>query len=574
MQTAPQNPLHAAQKATQKILAQAEVTQPFTEAMAATLKAMAEDPHALMQRSLTLYQQHLALGASLMEQMMGQPTTPVAVPEKDDKRFANPLWNEGMANALKQSYLLTSKFISDSVASTEGKVDAATHRKASFYTKLVLEMMSPGNNPFTNPEVMATAVATNGQSLMKGMENFKKDMDAGRISMTAYDDFTVGDNIGCTEGSVVFRNKLIELIQYTPQTPKVGAIPLVICPPWINRFYILDLQAHNSLVNYLVGQGFQVFMISWKNPDASYKDVTFDDYIQHGFIAATDAAMAISGQPKVNALGYCIGGAMLGCATAILNTKGDTRVNSVTFLNALMDYSDVGEIDVFLDDTQFAKLDAKMKDAGVLDGRDMAAAFSHLRSSDLIWSYVINNYWLGNQPKPFDILYWNDDSTRMPAAMHSWYLKNFYLENNIAKAGKLSLLGTPLDISNITQPAYMLGGQTDHITPWETCYAPFAKLKSPNKRFILSKSGHVAGVVNPPPAADKAGKRFLQAGPATTPTGQAWLATATQVADSWWPDYAAWLMPLSGPQVSAPKTLGNTQFTVLEKAPGGYVRER
>lgn len=574
MQSAPQSPLHLAQKATQKMQGTAEVLQTFSKAMAATGQAMLENPHDLMQRSLQLYQGHMALQASLMEHMMGKPTTPAISPAKDDKRFANPLWDDGMANILKQSYLLTSKFLAESVAATEGKLDAHTHHQASFFTRLMIEMMSPTNSPLLNPEVMAAAVASKGESLKAGMANMMADIQAGRIAMTDYEQFKVGETIGCTKGEVVFRNRLIELIQYTPQTPKVGAIPLVICPPWINRFYILDLSPHNSLVNYLVGQGFQVFMISWKNPDASYATTTFDDYLQEGFIAATDAMMSITKQPKINAVGYCIGGAMLGCAAAILNAKGDTRLNSVAFLNALLDYSDTGDINVFIDEAQIQKLEAKMKTEGTLDGRDMAAAFANLRSSDLIWNYVINNYMLGNQPKPFDILYWNDDSTRMPATMHSWYLRNFYLDNNIAKPGKLTLLGTPLDITNITQPAYMLCGQTDHITPWETCYKPFVAMKSANKRFILSKAGHVAGVVNPPPAPDKAGKRPLLAGDnPTAATGQAWLASATQVPDSWWPDYSQWLKPLSGDQIPAPKTLGNSTYKPLEAAPGTYVKE-
>lgn len=573
MQNAPQNPFDTAQKATQKMLAQMEASQPFWQALATTAQAMAENPHDMMARSLQLYQQHLALGAAFLEKMQGKTPAPVATPAREDKRFASPLWDEPMADMLKQSYLLTSKFITDAVDEAGQKTDPHTAQQAGFVTKLLLEMLAPTNNPLTNPDILQATLTSKGENLKQGFANLMADMQAGRISMTDYDAFRVGETIAVTPGEVVFRNKLIELIQYKPQTEKVGAIPLVICPPWINRYYILDLQPHNSLVNYLVGQGFQVFMISWKNPDASYAGVTFEDYLQDGLVAATDVMMEITGQTKVNALGYCIGGAMLGCAAAVLNAKGDTRLNSVGFLNALMDYSDVGEISVFIDKPQMTKLIAKLQGQGVMNGRDMASAFAHLRSSDLIWSYVINNYWLGQQPKPFDILYWNDDSTNLPATMHSWYLQNFYLENNIAKPGKLTLLGQPLDIANITQPTYMLGGMTDHITPWATCYKPFAALKSANKRFVLSRSGHVAGVVNPPTPAGKPSKKTLLAGDAKTPTGEAWMASAQEIPDSWWPDYSAWLKPLSGAEVTAPKSLGSKAHKPIEAAPGTYVKE-
>jgi polyhydroxyalkanoate synthase len=421
---------------------------------------------------------------------------------------------------------------------------------------------------------MATALATHGQSLIDGFNNLVSDMQSGRISMTDYKQFEVGKTIAVTPGQVVLRNRLIELIQYKPQTEQVQAIPLLICPPWINRYYILDLQPHNSLVNYLVGQGYQVFMISWKNPDASYRDVTFDDYLKDGFMPALQAVKDITGEEKVNTLGYCIGGAMLACATALLNTKKDDSINSAAFLTTLTDYSQTGDLGVFIDEEQVSALEAKMNKEGVLDGRDMAGTFASLRASDLIWSYVINNYMLGKQPAPFDILYWNDDSTRMPCAMHSWYLRNFYLENNIATPGKLALMDTKLDITNLTQPLYMLSGQADHITPWMTCYKPFARMKSASKRFILSKSGHVAGVVNPPTPAGKPIKKTLFAGSADSATGDAWLKTVGEVPDSWWPDYAQWLKPLSGNSVPAPKAQGNKAYKPLEAAPGQYVKEK
>lgn len=561
-------------KAFDKQATTAAAMQPLLRAMATTLQAVGEHPQELADRTFKLYQQQLMVGANFLQQMMsGDAGTPVIAPDKDDRRFGNPAWDQAWPNLLKQSYLLASKYMHDVVNSAKG-VEAHTHQQAKFLTKQITDMTSPGNSAFTNPEVLQTALETNGQSLVDGLKNMMSDMEQGRVSMTDYQKFVVGETIAVTPGEVVLQNKLVELIQYKPQGDKVQGIPLLICPPWINRYYILDLQPHNSLVNFLVGQGYQVFMISWKNPDASYRDVTFDDYLKIGFLESLDAVQNITGAEKVNTLGYCIGGAMLACATALLNSKGDTRINTTAFLTTLADYGNTGELGVFIDEEQLALLDAKMQRDGVLDGRDMASTFSSLRSADLVWSYVINNYLMGKQPAPFDILYWNDDSTRMPCAMHSWYLRNFYLENNIAKKNKLTLLGTPLDITNITQPAYMLCGQADHITPWLTCYKPFAAMKSTTKRFILSKSGHVAGVVNPPTPAGKPIKKNLQAGSPDAPTGEAWLATSTEVPDSWWPDYAAWLKPYSGESVAAPKTLGSKAYKPIMAAPGIYVKER
>lgn len=574
MPTSAFNPAQFAQKATHQAMARAEAAQPFVNAMAAALQVMAQNPHGVMEQGFQLYRQHLALTANLLQQMAGGTPAPVAQPAAGDRRFASPAWQSPWYDALKQSYVLTSRFFSSVVEDAARQLPEQQHRQASFMTRLLVEMMSPANSPLTNPDVLATALQTQGQSLLQGMQNLMDDMQAGRIAMTDYQQFKVGETIATTPGQVVFENRVMQLIQYAPQSDKVKAVPLVVCPPWINRFYILDLSPHNSLVGYLVKQGFQVFMISWKNPTAAEADVTFDDYLRDGFVAASDVAMNITGQTKVNAVGYCIGGAMLACATAILNAKGDTRVNSAAFLATLTDYADVGEVGVFVDEEQVARLEKKMAAAGIMDGRDMAATFAHLRSADLIWSYVINNYLLGKQPAPFDILYWNDDSTRMPAAMHSWYLRNFYLENNIAKAGRLNMLGTPLDITNLTQPLYMLAGETDHITPWHSCYAPFARMKSANKRFILSTSGHVAGVVNPPTPAGKPVKKSLLAGPPSTASAEAWKATATTVPDSWWPDYAVWLAPLSGDNLPAPAKAGNASYKPLEPAPGRYVNER
>lgn len=563
-----------ATQATEQMLAKSQEQmgsmQPMINALSAAAQAIAADPQDAMDKTVKLYQQQMALGANMLEAMMGRTPAPVVTPAKDDKRFNHEGWNTGVFDVLKQSYLMTSTWLQSLVADAKG-MDAQTQMQAAFYTRQLTEMMSPSNFVATNPEVIATAVETKGESLMNGLKNLLADVQKGGISMTDTSQFEVGKNIGVTPGEVVFKNKMVELIQYKPQGDTVQEIPLLISPPWINRFYILDLQAHNSLVNYLVGQGFQVFMISWKNPDASYRDVTFEDYIKDGFLTALGATLDITGAKKANVVGYCIGGTLTASAVAVMNAKKDDRINSVTFLTSLVDFKESGELNVFIDEPQVQALEAKMQRDGILNGKDMAATFSALRASDLIWNFVINNYLLGKAPFPFDILYWNGDSTCMPAAMHSYYLRNMYMENNLIK-GKLTMLGTKVDVKNITQPVYMLTGMNDHITPWTGCYSGFNAFGSKDKRFVLSRAGHVAGVVNPPTPAGKPVKKTLLAGEAAA-SADVWLKTAKEIPDSWWPDYAAWLKPLSGDEVKAPKTLGNKTFKPLYAAPGTYVKE-
>ncbi len=567
----------AARQASEKMQQQSQAMQPMIKAFTAAAEAIARDPHALMQRNLQLYQSHLALYANMVEKMMGKPTTPVATPEKDDKRFSNPAWDIAFFDLLKQSYLLTSNWLMSNVAASQG-MDKHTQEQAVFYTRLFVEALSPSNFLLTNPEALSTALATKGESLLQGFQNVLHDIQQGKISMTDYDQFEVGKNLATTPGTVVFRNKLVELIQYTPTTKQVHATPLLISPPWINRYYILDLRAENSFVKYMVDQGYQVFMISWKNPDASYKDVGFEDYITDGLLAALDATLDITGQPSANMIGYCIGGTLLASAMAVLNAKAkggkEPRINSATFFTTLVDFSEAGELSVFIDDEQLSKLEAQMEKDGVLDGRSMAGTFSALRANDLVWSFVVNNYLLGKQPFPFDILYWNDDSTRMPCAMHTWYLRNLYLENALVQKGKLKLLGTPVDITNLTQPLYMVSAINDHITPWASCYGAFAKMQSDNKTYVLSKAGHVAGVVNPPTPAGKPVKRSFWTAPAGGAKSETWLKSATETPDSWWPHYAAWLKPLSGADVAAPAKPGNGKYKSICAAPGTYVVEK
>ena len=582
------NPTHLVEQATQvwqkglekmskqspqEMYEQSQAMQPIMNAFQNAAQALAADPHALVQSTMQWHQAHLALGANLLEQMMGRTTSPVAVPDREDKRFANAAWNQGYFDLLKQSYLLTSNYLVSSIAQARGLNDFDRTR-VDFYTRQFLDALSPSNFLATNPEAISTALSTNGESLVQGFQNFLNDYIRGGISMTDYSQFEVGKNIAVTPGTVVFRNKLIELIQYTPTTAQVHAKPLVICPPWINRFYILDLRAENSFVKYMVDQGFTVFMVSWKNPTAEYRDVGFENYITDGLYAAVDAACDITGEKSVNAIGYCIGGTMLSAALSLMQQNNDTRINAATFFTTLTEFSKSGELSLFTDEAQLASLDAKMERDGVLDGKSMAATFSMMRANDLIWSFVVNNYLLGKQPFPFDILYWNDDSTRMPYAMHSWYLRNLYLNNLMCQPGKLKVQGKGIDLTKLDLPMYMVAAINDHITPWESCYAPYAAMASKSKRFVLSKAGHVAGVVNPPTPAGKPVKRSYWVADAKTTTADAWLRTAPETPDSWWPDYTNWLSSQSGSKVTAPKTTGNAKFKSICAAPGTYVLEK
>lgn len=551
---------------------QMQAMQPVLEAFSKAATALSANPHALVQNTLQLHQAHLALGANFLEQMLGRPTTPVATPEKGDARFAHESWNTAFFDLMKQSYLLTSNYLTQAVSAAKG-LDTADRARVDFYTRQFIDALSPSNYLLTNPEALTTALSTNGESLMQGFQNFLTDVSRGGISMTDYSKFTVGENIAVTPGNVVFRNRLIELIQYTPTTKQVHAKPLLICPPWINRFYILDLRQENSFVKYMVDQGFTVFMVSWKNPTAEYRDVGFDAYITEGLYEAIDAVRNITGEDSVNAIGYCIGGTMLSAALSVMQQNNDTRINSATFFTTLTDFSKAGELSLFTDEAQLDALDQRMQRDGVLDGKAMAATFSMMRANDLIWSFVVNNYLLGKQPFPFDILYWNDDSTRMPCAMHSWYLRKLYLKNEMAQPGKLEVLGKKIDLTKLSLPMYMVSAINDHITPWSSCYLPFSKMASKSKRFILSKAGHVAGVVNPPTPAGKPVKRSYWVAEASSVPADTWLRGATENQDSWWPDYAQWLASQSGSKVAAPTKAGSTKYKPLGTAPGTYVLE-
>lgn len=547
---------------------------PMLESFSTLAQAWWKDPKKLMEQQTALYQSYLKLWAHMTENALGQESANVANPAKGDRRFSHDAWQENLLfDFMKQSYLLTSNWLLDMAHNAEG-LSEKERQKAEFHAQMFVDSLAPTNFPFSNPEVLQATVESHGQNLLNGLNNMLKDMQRGGISITDYEAFEVGGNLAATPGNVVYRNRLFELIQYSPSTPKAHATPLLICPPWINRYYILDLQAKNSLAKYAVDQGLTVFMISWKNPDESYRDVSFEDYLNEGIFDAITQVLAITGQPSCNAVGYCIGGTLLGTALAVMEKAGDKRINSATFLTTLMDFENAGEMDVFIDEQQVSELEAKMAEKGYLDGKEMAATFSALRANDMIWGFVINNYLLGKDPFPFDLLYWNDDPTRMPAAMHSYYLRNMYLNNNLIKKDCLTLCGQKVDISAISVPMYMLAAASDHITPWESCYKPFADMASTDKTFTLTKAGHVAGVVSPPTPKGKPVKRAYWTGKPTDKTGNSWLKKAPEAPDSWWPHWAKWVKDRSGNEQEAPKTPGGPKHKVLEAAPGRYVKER
>ncbi len=536
-----------------------------TDSMLHLADQMVKQPEKLIQAQLDLYQSYLGLWATMAERMMGQE---VNIEPTSDKRFKHEAWQENIVfDYIKQSYLLASKWFSNTVDTLD--IDPTFKPQIDFYTQQFVDALSPTNFPMTNPEVLQATLDSKGENLIQGFKNLMKDIDpkTGVLNVQTVDKtaFKPGENIATTEGSVVFETPLIQLIQYTPKTEKVAKRPLLICPPWINKFYILDLQAKNSLVKYLVEEAEQtVFMISWKNPDESYKEFGWEEYMEKGLLAAIDEVLNITGEKSLNAVGYCIGGTLLMSTLAYLKAKKDSRVNAASFLTTLTDFEGAGDLGVFLDENQVSALEAKMNKVGYLDGAEMARTFAMLRANDMIWSFVINNYMLGKEPFPFDLLYWNADNTRMPAKMHSFYLRNMYLENNLVQKDKMTLLGEKIDISRIDIPVYMISTKDDHITPWETCFKPLNKL-SGDVTFVLGNSGHVAGVVNPP--AKQKGYHYKKKVEQEKP--HVWLEKAKKVEGSWWTDWNNWLNEQS------PKTKVAARKIKKEimPAPGSYVQE-
>ncbi|MGC2518070.1 MAG: class I poly(R)-hydroxyalkanoic acid synthase [Burkholderiales bacterium] len=514
------------------------------------------------------FQQQAALWQATLGRELGQDAKPVAPPEPGDRRFASAEWQQNpWFDWLRQSYLINTRFLTGWVEAIEAEPQAK--ERLRFATRQFTDAMSPANFAATNPDALKLALETEGASLALGVRHLIEDIGKGRISITDESAFEVGRNIACTEGAVVFENELIQLIQYSPRTGTVFERPLVMIPPAINKFYILDLQPENSFARYAVEQGHTVFMVSWRNPTAELGHLAWDDYLDQGVLTAIEVARGIAGTEKINVLGFCVGGTMLAAALAIMAARGEQTVESATFLASILDFSETGDIGLFVDEASVAMREAAIGKGGIMPGSELALVFSALRANDLVWSYVVSNYLKGESPHAFDILYWNRDSTNLPGPMYCWYLRNMYLENSLREPGKLTILGVPVDLGKVAQPAYVLATREDHIVPWRTAYRTTQLLQG-DLRFVLGASGHVAGIVNPPAK----NRRSHWTGGQLFDSAEDWLAQATEKPGSWWTDWSAWLAPFGGAQVKARTQLGDAAHKAIEPAPGRYVKFR
>ena len=526
------------------------------------------DPQRAVEIQTSLGKAYLELWASAMHRMAGEAAPPVVQPDPKDKRFADPEWSSNQFyDFLKQAYLLTTQWADRLV--TNASVDQHTRHKAEFYVKQIANAISPSNFVMTNPELMRATLNENAENLVRGMQMLAEDIEAGQGSLKLRQSdaskFALGKNLALTPGKVVFQNELMQLIQYAPATENVLKRPLLIIPSWINKFYILDLNPEKSFIKWCVDQGLTVFVISWVNPDARQAMKGFEDYMHDGPLAALDVIKEITGEEDVNAIGYCVGGTLMAVTLAWMAAKGDKRIASATFFAAQVDFTYAGDLMVFVDEDQLKTLERSMAERGYLEGKKMANAFNMLRSNDLIWPYVISNYLKGKQPYPFDLLYWNSDSTRMPAANHSFYLRNCYLENKLSK-GQMVIDNVRLDLGQVTMPVYNLATREDHIAPAKSAFLGSKFLGGP-VRFVLAGSGHIAGVVNPP------GKPKYQYWVGDAPVGslEKWLEKATERPGSWWPDWIEWIKQQGGEMVPA-RQPGGGKYQPIEDAPGSYVK--
>jgi polyhydroxyalkanoate synthase subunit PhaC len=486
-----------------------------------------------------------------------------------DKRFASEAWGGNPVAAFTAAvYLLNGRTLMGLVDATE--TDAKTKARLRFAVEQWMAATAPSNFMALNAEAQKKAIETRGESIAKGLQNLLHDMQQGHVSMTDESQFEVGRNVATTEGAVVYENELFQLVEYKPTTAKVYERPYLVVPPCINKFYILDLQPENSLVKHLVDQGHRTFVVSWRNPDDSMQQLTWDDYVADGPIEAIRVVQEIGGSKQINALGFCVGGTLLGTALAVLAARGEKPVHSATFLTTLLDFTSTGVLDVFIDETFVKFREMQLASGGMLKGQELASTFSFLRPNDLVWNYVVGNYLKGETPPAFDLLYWNSDSTNLPGPMYAWYLRNTYLENNLVKPGKLVVCDEKVDFRKVDLPVYIYGSREDHIVPIDAAYASVRHLPG-RKRFVMGASGHIAGVINPP--AKK--KRSYWTNDKLPATHEEWLAGATEHPGSWWTDWTAWLKPHGGKQVAAPKRYGKgTQYKAIEPAPGRYVKAK
>ncbi|HLY46042.1 MAG TPA: class I poly(R)-hydroxyalkanoic acid synthase [Stellaceae bacterium] len=532
---------------------------------------MMADPARLAEAQVSLWNDYLLLWQSTAQRLLGNAAEPVIEAPAEDRRFRDQAWSDNaLFDYIKQSYLLSARWLQGAVSDVEG-LDERTARKVDFYTRQFVDAMAPSNFVMTNPEVLRATIESRGENLLAGLKNLLDDLDRGKgqlaISMTDMTAFKIGENVATTPGKVVFQNDLMQLIQYAPSTAKVLRRPLLIIPPWINKFYILDLRPRNSFIRWAVAEGHTVFVISWVNPDEHLAAKSFEDYMKEGPLAALDAMAAATGEREANVIGYCLGGTLLAATLAYMTAKRDNRVKSATYFVTMVDFTEAGELSVFIDEEQLQALEQRMQKKGYLEARDMHTTFNMLRANDLIWSFVVNNYLLGKQPFPFDLLYWNSDSTRMPAAMHSFYLRKMYQENLLVRPGGITLGGVAIDLRKIKTPAFLLSTREDHIAPWRSTYAATQLYAGPVK-FVLSASGHIAGVVNPP-----GGKYGHYENDSNPPTPEEWLAGATEHTGSWWPAWQSWVARYGGGEVAA-RQPGDGKLKPLEDAPGSYVKLR
>lgn len=536
------------------------------------------DIEALSNLQKDLVARHMALWQGLLQQKPGEATEPVIQPNAGDRRFASDAWSSSpFYDYLRQAYLLNADYL-NKLADSVPLADGPTKTRMLFMTRLFIEAMSPANFPATNPEFVKTALDSKGESITAGINNLLADLKKGRISMTDDDAFEIGRNIATTPGAVIFENDLMQLIQYTPTTAKVAERPILLVPPCINKYYLMDLQPENSFVRYIVEQGFTTFLISWRSATAEQGHYTWDDYIEMGPIKALEVVRDVTGVAKPNALGFCIGGPIISTALAVLKARAkendaqsdENPVESLTLMTALLDYSDPGEIGALVTEPTIAAYDATIGKGGVMQGRDLASVFSALRANDLIWQYVVSNYLKGQKPQPFDLLYWNSDSTNLPGPCFTWYVRNMYLNNSLRIPGKLTVLGEKIDLGKITVPSYLMAAREDHLVLWHAAYLSRQILGGPTT-FTLAASGHIAGSINP---ASKNRRSYWTNDSSETLTADEWVAGASEHKGSWWPHWTKWLAERSGKQIAAPKKAGNRNYKEIEPAPGRYVKAK
>lgn len=527
------------------------------------------DQEALLALQKRYAERHAALWSSMLERKPGESGAPIVVPEPGDRRFSASEWSESpFYDYVRQAYLLNADFLKQ-VSEALPMADGRAKSRVQFLTRQFLDALAPANFAATNPEFVRTALETQGESITRGIQNLIADLEKGRISMTDDSAFEVGRNLAVTPGSVIFENELMQLIQYAPLTDRVAERPLLIVPPCINKFYIMDLQPDNSLVRFIVEQGITVFLISWKNPGPKEAHFGWDDYLELGPLTALEIVRAVTRVRKPNVLGFCVGGTILASALAVARARGEDPVESVTLMTTLLDFAEAGELGCLVDEASVAAREAAIGKGGLLKGQELANVFAALRANDLIWQYVVGNYLKGNSPQAFDLLYWNSDSTNLPGPFLAWYLRNMYLENNLRVPGKLKMLGYKVDLGRITAPAYLLATREDHIVPWKSAYHARALLGG-ETTFVLGASGHIAGAINP--ASKNRRSYWMSASGVADPDD--WLAAADEHKGSWWLHWIEWLKVRSGKQVGARGRAGNMKYKPIEPAPGRYVKER